>query len=102
MYSPLPNVVSCYVQVEDIRGAASYLRSTGSARVGTIGFCMGGALALAAACRAPEVVDCAAPFYGIPPHALADASTVTRPVQGHFGDKDAMKGENSAPFDVSS
>lgn len=81
--------------VEDIRGAAVFLRAGGSKRVGVVGFCMGGALTLAAAARAPEVVDCAAPFYGIPPLALADPSTVTRPIQGHFGDKDAMAGFSS-------
>lgn len=38
------------------------------------------------------VVDCAVAFYGIPDPALADMSTLNKPVLGHFGDKDLMDG----------
>ena len=37
-------------------------------------------------------VDCAVAFYGIPDPALADMSTLNKPVLGHFGDKDSMEG----------
>lgn len=36
----------------------------GSAKVGTIGFCMGGALSLASGCSAPDVIDASVGFYG--------------------------------------
>ncbi len=77
--------------VSDIAGAAAFLRAEGSAKVGVTGFCMGGALAIAAAVRVPDVA-CAVPFYGIPPLQLADPSTCTKPIQGHYGGKDAMAG----------
>ena len=56
-------------------------------QVGVTGFCMGGALTLAAAALAPEV-DAAAPFYGIPGADLADVSKIKIPIQCHFGDAD--------------
>lgn len=76
--------------VADLAGAAAHLKAEGSAKVGATGFCMGGALSLAAAVRVPEV-DCAAPFYGVNMQ-LADPATCTKPVQAHFGLTDAAKG----------
>jgi carboxymethylenebutenolidase len=58
--------------VGEMTDAVSYLRSTGSPKVGVCGFCMGGALSFAAAQHAG--VDCAAPFYGIPDPAICDVS----------------------------
>lgn len=78
--------------VDDIRGAAAYLKATERApKVGVTGFCMGGALALAAGALVSEV-DAVAPFYGIPGAGLADMTKMRVPVQGHFGGKDAMAG----------
>ena len=45
-------------------------------QVGAVGFCMGGALSVAAAQHAG--VDCAAPFYGLP-QVLAPGAAATRP-----------------------
>ncbi|KAL0476467.1 carboxymethylenebutenolidase [Acrasis kona] len=86
--------------VQDIRGCAQYLKEHGCNKVGVTGFCMGGALAIAAVSNdyAPEI-DASAPFYGIPDPKLADPSTIKVPVQGHFGNKDELKGF-SAPEDV--
>jgi carboxymethylenebutenolidase len=58
--------------VGEMTDAVSYLRSSGSPKVGVCGFCMGGALSFAAAQHAG--VDCAAPFYGIPDPAICDVS----------------------------
>lgn len=55
------------------------------------GFCMGGALALAAGVLIDEV-DAVVHFYGIPPAELCDPATISKPVQSHFGAKDSMKG----------
>ena len=77
--------------VEDIQGAVNYLRSCGVENIAVTGFCMGGALAIAAAVR----VDClraAAPFYGIPSKELADPSKVRVPIQCHFASLDSLKG----------
>lgn len=77
--------------VADIAGAAAFLKTEGSAKVGITGFCMGGALSLAGCCLVPDIA-CGAPFYGIPSPALCDVSKVAKPVQGHFGDLDQHKG----------
>ena len=50
--------------LEEIKAAVQYLRDGGATRVACIGFCMGGALSLAAAQHAG--IQCAAPFYGLP------------------------------------
>jgi carboxymethylenebutenolidase len=50
--------------LEEIKQAVQYLRDGGATRVACIGFCMGGALSLAAAQHAG--IQCAAPFYGLP------------------------------------
>jgi len=76
---------------KDARGAAQYLAShpkTGSSKVGVIGFCMGGMLALLTGTVAPEVgavVDC----YGVPPQKKPDyAKLKGKAVLGIFGGKD--------------
>mmetsp|Transcript_30191 Transcript_30191/g.39783 ORF Transcript_30191/g.39783 Transcript_30191/m.39783 type:complete len:252 (+) Transcript_30191:190-945(+) len=73
--------------VVDITGAAQYLLANGCQKVGIIGFCMGGALALAGAILVNEI-DCAAPFYGIPEPALCDPINCRKPIQAHFGELD--------------
>jgi carboxymethylenebutenolidase len=79
------------VATNEIREAASWLRAERKAeRVGVVGFCMGGALALIAAAKAN--VDCAVPFYGIPGEDACDVSAIAVPVQGHFGEKDNLVG----------
>jgi carboxymethylenebutenolidase len=51
--------------VEEIGGAVAHLRALGCARVGIVGFCMGGALSLLGAATAQA--DAAVAFYGFPP-----------------------------------
>ena len=85
--------------VEDILSAARYLRGSeeGSKAVGVTGFCMGGALSLAAAVRAPAgLISRCAPFYGTPSAGLADPATVKIPVSAHFGAADTHKGFSDA------
>jgi carboxymethylenebutenolidase len=77
--------------VEDVRGAARFLLAEGSPKVGVTGFCMGGALALAAAVHVAELSACVA-FYGVPNAKLADTKAVRVPTQGHYGGLDPMKG----------
>ena len=68
---------------QDLRGAARYLGNVGNGRVAVMGFCMGGALTVAAAVHVPEC-DVAVCFYGIPPREFADPSAMTVPFQGTF------------------
>lgn len=71
---------------QDIRGAARRLAARGS-KVAVMGFCMGGALTVAAAVHVPEV-SAAVCFYGIPPKEFADPAAITVPFQGHFANRD--------------
>ena len=52
---------------QDVRGAAQYLKQS-SAKVGVVGFCMGGALTVLAALYVKEVNACSS-WYGFPPRA---------------------------------
>lgn len=74
---------------QELRGAVDYLLSSGEAKgeyVGTVGYCMGGALAIALAANHDKVraVVC---FYGVP-GPDTDLSKIAGAVQGHFGDHD--------------
>jgi carboxymethylenebutenolidase len=74
--------------VADIAGAAAYLREAGGAKhVGVTGFCLGGALTLAAACHIPGLSGAVA-FYGIPRADKVDYGKVTAPIQAHFATRD--------------
>jgi carboxymethylenebutenolidase len=76
----------------DLAGAIDHLARqpdlTGR-KVGTIGFCMGGALSLYAACRNPEVGACAV-FYGGHPNVKPDLESLQAPVLGIFAGKDSF------------
>lgn len=72
---------------QDIRGAAQYLKQS-SAKVGVVGFCMGGALTVLAAVFVKEV-DAASSWYGFPPEQAADVKTISIPLQLHLAEKDA-------------
>jgi carboxymethylenebutenolidase len=67
---------------QDVRGAAQWLGRTASKRA-TLGFCLGGALSILAAMRAPEL-DAAVCFYGIPSPAAGDPATIRIPLLAHF------------------
>jgi carboxymethylenebutenolidase len=71
---------------QDIAGAAKHLAGM-SRKVGVMGFCMGGALTIAAAARVSGIA-CGVPFYGVPPGQLADPAKIRIPIQGHFANTD--------------
>lgn len=76
---------------KDLRGAIAYLlkhESTVGDKVGTIGFCMGGALSLYAASKNPQVGACAV-FYGIHPNVKPDLASLQAPVLGIYAELDA-------------
>ncbi len=74
--------------LQDVRGAAQHLRA-GSAGVGVMGFCMGGALALFAAMHVAEV-SAAAPWYGVPDEAAGDPAKIAIPVLGIWANQDGF------------
>jgi carboxymethylenebutenolidase len=60
-------------------------------KLGVIGFCMGGALALLVAARAGDRIGAAVPFYGAPAGDMEpDWSGLTAPVEGHFAENDGF------------
>jgi carboxymethylenebutenolidase len=75
--------------MRDIGNAASALREHErcSGKVGVIGFCMGGALALGAATQVRDLSAVVA-FYGLPGPEYSDWSRVTAPVLAHFARRD--------------
>lgn len=73
---------------QDVRGAVQHLKHT-SHRVGVVGFCMGGALAVLAAVNVPEA-DAVVTWYGFPPLDYVDPARIKAPVQGHFATEDAF------------
>ncbi|MCF8178930.1 MAG: dienelactone hydrolase family protein [Sulfuritalea sp.] len=72
---------------QDIRGAVDYLMTLGSEKVAAMGFCMGGALSIAAAVHVPGL-SAAVCLYGIPPQEFADPANIRIPFQGHFASRD--------------
>jgi carboxymethylenebutenolidase len=74
---------------KDLRGAAQYLtQSSSTAKLGAVGYCMGGQLALFAGCVS-SYVGAVVNFYGIHPNVKPDYTKLTGPVLGLFAEKDA-------------
>jgi len=75
---------------KDLRGAIQYLlyheASTGK-KVGTVGFCMGGALSLYAATKNAQVGACVV-FYGGHPNVKPDLPNLQAPVLGIYAERD--------------
>lgn len=75
---------------KDLRGATKYLAGHSStAKIGTVGFCMGGQLALFAATLNPSVGACVN-FYGVHPNVKPDYTKLAGPVLGLFAEKDSF------------
>ena len=75
---------------KDLAGAIKYLQTQAApGKVGTIGFCMGGALSLFAASKNPEVGACVV-FYGGHPKVKPDLEALQAPVLGLFAGQDSF------------
>ena len=76
----------------DLGAAVEYLvteDSTASEKVGVVGFCMGGALALYAATKNTNIGACVV-FYGIHPNVKPDLPNLEAPVLGLYAEKDGF------------
>ena len=76
---------------KELRGAADYLLAHDAVqpkKVGVVGFCMGGQLALYAACEHPDRISAAVNFYGIHPNVELHPERLRGPVMAHFGKRD--------------
>jgi carboxymethylenebutenolidase len=72
-------------------GAAAALHAHGAkGKLGVIGFCMGGQLALYTACAVPKEIGACADFYGIHPKVKPDYAALEAPVLLVFGESDPM------------
>mmetsp|Transcript_17621 Transcript_17621/g.21349 ORF Transcript_17621/g.21349 Transcript_17621/m.21349 type:complete len:244 (-) Transcript_17621:197-928(-) len=79
--------------VEKLGTVGRHFKAEGCEKIGIMGFCMGGALTVAASTNiGSEAFACGSAFYGCPPVELADPSSCTIPQQGHFGGKDTLQG----------
>lgn len=77
---------------KDLRGAVQYLLahpSTTGKKVGTVGFCMGGALSLYAATKNSQVGACVV-FYGGHPNVQPDLPNLEAPVLGLYAERDSF------------
>src|SRR5438105_3739894 len=75
---------------KDLRGAVTLLAAQSStAKLGAVGFCMGGQLALFAATLNPSV-GATVNFYGIHPNVKPDYAKLSGPVLGLFAEQDSF------------
>ena len=75
---------------KDLKGAAAHLAQHSSTqKLGAVGFCMGGQLALFAATLNPTI-GAAVDFYGIHPNVNPDYAKLSGPVLGLFAEKDGF------------
>ena len=77
---------------KDLGGAIQFLlahQATTGNKVGTIGFCMGGALSLYAATKNPKVGACVV-FYGGHPNVKPDLPNLQAPVLGIYAERDGF------------
>jgi carboxymethylenebutenolidase len=75
---------------KDLRGAIEYLQkheSVTSSKIGTVGFCMGGALSLYAATKNQQVGACVV-FYGGHTWFESDLKNLNAPMLGIYAEKD--------------
>jgi carboxymethylenebutenolidase len=76
----------------DLSGAIDCLLTSGATglKVGTVGFCMGGALAIYAGTVVPEKVGAVVDFYGGHPHLRPDLTRLAAPLLGLFAENDGF------------
>lgn len=82
-----------------LAGAVDYLlarEEVTSAKVGTIGFCMGGGFVLNLAAQQGEKISAAVPFYGVGQGVPEDYSGVKAAIQGHYAMHDQSYPVDSA------
>lgn len=80
---------------KDLSGAIALLQErSGQEKVGVVGYCMGGGLALVVASQRPDAVAAVAPYYGVIPWASAqpDWAAISAKVVGEYAEHDDFAG----------
>ncbi|MCW5724516.1 MAG: dienelactone hydrolase family protein [Maricaulaceae bacterium] len=73
--------------IKDIAATIAHARAEGAAKVGAVGYCLGGLLAYLTACRTD--CDAAAGYYGVAiPDYLDEAANIKQPLMLHMAGKD--------------
>jgi carboxymethylenebutenolidase len=85
---------------KDLRGAVGHLRGVTGKPVGTVGFCMGGALSLFAACSNGKDVAACVIYYGGHPRVQYDFDRLAAPVQGHWAENDDFANANARQIEA--
>ncbi|MCW6160685.1 MAG: dienelactone hydrolase family protein [Candidatus Micrarchaeales archaeon] len=81
--------------VEEMKGAAAYLRSldgVNADKIGSMGFCFGGGMSILLACN--EKIDACIIFYGENPDPISLVENVKGPIMGIYGGKDIRISSN--------
>jgi carboxymethylenebutenolidase len=83
--------------VKEMRGAVKEVleHPKCNGKIGSVGFCAGGGLAVWAAAETPEI-GAAVTYYYVMPHGKPDFSKIDGPVLGHFGTEDEFIGPDDA------
>lgn len=84
---------------KDLRGAITYLKDATGRAVGIVGFCMGGALSLFAACKNGEAVGACVDYYGGNPMVKYDWDGLRAPVLGFWAEHDDFVNPNVPAYD---
>ncbi len=82
----------------DLGGAVDFLlghEAVTSAKVGAVGFCMGGGFVLVLAAQQGDKIGAAVPFYGVLKEEFPSFAGLTAPLLGHFGEQDEMAGPDA-------
>lgn len=79
---------------KDLRGAVEHVRGLVGQPVGVVGFCMGGALSLFAACSNGDRIGACVVYYGGHPKVEFDFDGLTAPVLGHWAENDDFANPN--------
>ena len=83
---------------KDMSGAIDLLiERSGAPKVGVVGYCMGGGLALVVAARRADAVAACAPYYGVIPwpSAQPDLSAITATIVGEYAEHDDFAGPDA-------